>query len=175
MRERKNIQQGNWRTYLTQKDSLKEEIDENQGVDIQEGMLKDRRDWITQFKENNNNKIPDDIKPFHERNNVEASPEDEDGKAADGDDGGKKGKKDAKKEKGKKGKGKKGKGGGGDDGDVAIIKIGTSEIVQKFDEHYDNYNDVWVNRDETDNYKQQHDVELAKVEIMPILEEEYKK
>ena len=29
MKERKNIQEGNWRTYLTQKDSLKEEIDEN--------------------------------------------------------------------------------------------------------------------------------------------------
>ena len=34
---------------------------------------------------------------------------------------------------------------------------------------------MWVSRDETDNYKQQHDVELAKLEIMPILEEEYKK
>jgi hypothetical protein len=179
MKERKNIQEGNWRTYMTQKEQLKEEIDENQGVDIQEGMLKDRRDWITNHKENNNNKIPDDIKPFHARFAVESalSPEEEEAKkAAEDEGGGKKGKKEAKKEKGKKGKGKKGKGGGGgEDGDVAIIKIGTSEVVQKFDEHYDAYNDVWVQRDETDNYKQQHDVELAKHEIMPILEEEYKK
>jgi hypothetical protein len=31
-----------------------------------------------------------------------------------------------------------------------------------------------MNRDETDNYKQQHDVEVAKAEVMPVLEEEYK-
>ena len=117
-------------------------------------MLKDRRDWITENKEKNNNKIPDDIKAFHDRFKVEdaLSPEDEEAKAAEAEAGGKKGKKDAKKEKGKKKKGKKG--GGGDDGDAPIIKIGTSEIVQKFDEHYDAYNDIWVTRDETDNYKQ---------------------
>ena len=99
----------------------------------------------------NGNKIPDDIKEFHNRFKVEEvnSPDDDDKKGDD--DGGKKGKKDAKKEKGKK-KGKKGKG-DGDGGDVPIIKIGTSEIVQKFDEHYDAYNETWVSRDETDNYK----------------------
>jgi len=31
-----------------------------------------------------------------------------------------------------------------------------------------------VNRDETENYKQEHDVEMAKTEVMPSLEEEYK-
>jgi len=31
-----------------------------------------------------------------------------------------------------------------------------------------------VNRDETDNYKQTHDVELTKQEVMPILEEQFK-
>ena len=118
-----------------------------------EGMRKDRRDWITEQKEKNNNKIPDDIKGFHDRHKVEdaLSPEDEEAKKAEEEAGGKKGKKEAKKEKGKKKKGKKG--GGGDDGDAPIIKIGTSEIVQKFDESYDAYNDVWVSRDETDNYK----------------------
>lgn len=105
MNERKNIQEGNWRTYLTQKDQLKEEIDENQGVDIQEGMLKDRRDWITETKEKNNNKIPDDIKGFHDRFKVEdaLSPEEEEAKAAaEAEGGGKKGKKEAKKEKEKR-------------------------------------------------------------------------
>lgn len=133
MKERKDIQEGNWRTYTTQKELLKEEIEENQGVDIMEGMLKERRDWITDQKEKNNNKIPDDIKGFHDRFKVEdaLSPEEEEGKKAE-DDGGKKGKKDAKKDKGGKKKGKKGKGDGGD-GEAPIIKIGTSEIVQKFD------------------------------------------
>ena len=117
-------------------------------------MLKDRRDWITVQKENNNNKIPDEINEFHNRFKVEEalSPEDEEAKKAEEEGGGKKGKKEAKKEKGKK-KGKKGKGGGGDDDGAPIIKIGTSEIVQKFDSQYDNYNDIWVSRDETDNYK----------------------
>ena len=115
---------------MTSKDQLKEEIDDNQGVDIQENMLKERRDWITNFKENNNNKIPDDIKPFHDRFKVEdaLSPEEEEAKKAAEEEGGKKGKKEAKKEKGKKGKKGK-KGAGGDDGEAEIIKIGTSEIV----------------------------------------------
>jgi hypothetical protein len=115
-------------------------------------MLKERRDWVAVTKEMNGNKIPDDIKAFHERFKVEEATPDDDEKKEVGDDG-KKGKDKAKKEKGKK-KGKKGKGGGGDDGDIPIIKIGTSEIVQKFDEHYDAYNETWVSRDETDNYKQ---------------------
>jgi SpoVK/Ycf46/Vps4 family AAA+-type ATPase len=141
-----------------------------------EGMLKDRREWVNDFKTNNNNKVPDEIKPFYERLNVETplSPEEEEAKAAAEEDGGKKGKKKKEeKKKGKKGKGKKGKGGGDDEG-AQVIKIGTSEIVQKFDEQYDDYNENWVNRDETENYKQQHDTELAKTEVMPLLEEEYK-
>ena len=72
---------------------------------------------------------------------------------------------------GKKGKKKKGKKGKDEDTGPAIIKIGASEVVQKFDEQYDDYNDSWVARDETDNYKQTHDAELVKQEVMPILEE----
>lgn len=63
---------------------------------------------------------------------------------------GKKGKKEAKKaEK----KGKKGKGDGDDDGDgKAVAKIGPSEVVQKFDEFYLDFNTTWATRDETDNH-----------------------
>lgn len=99
---------------------MKDEIENNEGIDIMEGMLKDRREWITENKQMNNNKIPEDIKPFYERNNVETplSPEEEEAKAAAEEDGGKKGKK-KKEEKKKKGKkGKKGKGGGGDGDDA---------------------------------------------------------
>lgn len=95
-----------------------------------EGMLKDRRTWVNQHKENNQNKPPDEIKPFYERLNVETplSPDEEEAKAAAEEDGGKKGKKKKEeKKKGKKGKGKKGKDGG--DGEAQTIKIGTSEIV----------------------------------------------
>jgi hypothetical protein len=36
------------------------------------------------------------------------------------------------------------------------------------------YNNDWVPLDETDNIKQEHDVNLAKQEVMPVLEEEFK-
>ena len=36
------------------------------------------------------------------------------------------------------------------------------------------FNDDWVARDETDNWKQEHDVNLAKVEVTPLLVDEYK-
>jgi hypothetical protein len=120
-------------------------------------------------------KIPDDIKPFYDRFNAETplSPEEEAAKkAAEEEEGGKKKKKGEKKKDGKKKKGKKGK--DDDDGAGAIAKIGPSEVVQKFDEQYADFNEDWVNRDETDNPKQEHDVALAKLEVMPLLEEEYK-
>ena len=107
--------------YLDAKVQLKEEIDENEGTDIIEQMLKERREWINDQKEMNLGKIPDDIAPFYDRFKVEQlSPEEEAAKKAAEEEaaGGKKGKKDAKKDAGKKGKGKKGKGGGdGEDGE----------------------------------------------------------
>lgn len=33
-------------TFETAKDDLKDEIHDNEGLDIQENMLKERRDWI---------------------------------------------------------------------------------------------------------------------------------
>jgi hypothetical protein len=107
---------------------LKDEIEMNEGTDIMEGMLKERRDWITEYRQSHMNKIPDDIKPFYDRFNVEAplSPEEEEAKrlAEEEEKGKKKKKGEKKKEKKKKGKKK-----GGDDEGVAIIKIGVSEIV----------------------------------------------
>jgi len=78
---------------------LKDEIDEAQGTDIMEGMLKDRREWVTMFKQNNC-KVPDEIKPFYERFNVEAplSPEEEEAKRLEEEEA-KSGKKGKKKEK----------------------------------------------------------------------------
>jgi hypothetical protein len=123
----------------------------------------------------NHGKVPEDIKPFYDRFNVETplSPEEQAAKDEADEGGGKKGKGKKKEEKGKKKKGKKGKG-GDDDGEGTTAKIGPSEIVQKFDEQYMAYNNDWVPLDETDNIKQEHDVNLAKQEVMPVLEEEFK-
>lgn len=57
-------------------------------------------------------------------------------------------KKDEKKDKGKK---KKKKGDSGDDDKKAIVKIGPSEVVQKFDQFYEDFNNVWSTRDESTN------------------------
>jgi hypothetical protein len=145
--------------YQDAKIALKEEIDENEGTDIMETMLKDRREWVLEKRQMNMGKIPDDIKPFYERFNVETplSPEEQAAKDAEEEEGGGKKKKKDKEKKKKKKKGDK------DDGDDnAIAKIGPSEVVQRFDEHYLNFNNDWVSLDETDNYKQEHDVRLAK-------------
>jgi uncharacterized protein with gpF-like domain len=118
-------------------------------------MLKERRDFIQKKKAENNGKAPEDLTAFYEEQNADTplSPEEEEllKKADDEDAKAKKApkKKDAKKEKGK---GKKKKKGGDDGGEGGKdVKIGPSEIVRKFDEFYDDYNEVWANRDEENN------------------------
>ena len=98
-----------------------------------EHMLKERREWVLEKRQMNLGKVPEDIKPFYERFNVDTplSPEEQAAKDAEEEEAGGKKKKGEKKKDGKK-KGKKGK--GGDDDDNAVAKIGPSEIVQKFDE-----------------------------------------
>lgn len=50
--------------------------------------------------------------------------------------------------------------------------MGPSEVVQKFDEFYDNYNGVWANRDESDNRDQCFDPLMTKIEVMPNVRKE---
>ena len=68
--------------FETAKEELKLEIDENEGLDIKEAMLKERRDWIHEQKQLFNNKPPDDLKDFYLRFKVETplSPEEEEAK-----------------------------------------------------------------------------------------------
>lgn len=102
------------------------------------------------------------------------SPEEEAAKkAADEEEAaGKKAKKAAKKAGGKK-KGKKKKAADGED-KIALVKIGPTEVVTKFDVFYDEFNEDWVNRDETTNQMQKHDESKAREDVMPLIEEEYK-
>jgi hypothetical protein len=121
-------------------------------------MLKERRDWIQDSKADHGGKPPDDLKDFHNRFNVETplSPEEEEAKKLEDEEAakGKKKKKDDKK-KDTKGKKKK-KGGKGDDDDNDPTKnlamIGPSEVVQKFDEFHQEYNEEWGNKDEAENF-----------------------
>ena len=127
------------------------EVLEDEGDDIMEQMKKERRDWIQDYKQVHASKPPDDVKGFYNRLKTEVplSPEEEEAKRlAEEEEGKSKGKKKDAKKEAKKKKGKK-----GDDGDdkKAIVKIGPSEVVQKFDEFYEDFNKVWANRDESDN------------------------
>lgn len=117
-------------------------------------------------------KPPKDMAKFADRNNLEAplSPEEEAAKKAEDEaNAGKKGKKDKKKEKKKKSK-------KSDKEDKAeVAKIGPSECIQKFDEFYASYNTQWADRDETDNNEQSFDREMARVEVLPMVEKEKEK
>jgi SpoVK/Ycf46/Vps4 family AAA+-type ATPase len=153
---------------------MKEEIEYNQGTDIMEDMLQQRRDWINEQKAMNGNKVPDDIKPFYDRFNTETptSPEEEAARAAEeAEEGGKKKKKGEK--KAKKAKGKKGKKDDGDD-KPQVIKIGTSEVVTKFDDFYDEWKQEWDQKDEANNQEQKHDEEKTRDDVMPSIEDQLK-
>jgi hypothetical protein len=106
-----------------------DEMDANEGLIMKEEMIRERREWVNEYRKKNLGKIPEDLKEFHTRNDVPDTPEDgEEGKDAKG----KGDKKDAKKggdkkEKGKKGKKKK-KGAGEDDAE-AVKRIGPTETV----------------------------------------------
>ena len=153
MDERKQIQKSYMSEYLDAKNEVKGEIYEMEEDEIREGMLKERREWIQEVKATKGGKPPEDVKGFYER----VKEEDKDGEGDDegGEGGGaaEEAKGKGKKEEPKKGKGKKAAAGGDDDeDDKQVIKIGPSEVVQKFDEFYEDYNLIWSNKDEADNY-----------------------
>lgn len=126
---RKLVQKNFMDEFENAKEELKDEIQENEGNDIEENMLKERRDWIHQYKALHANKPPDDLKEFYERNNVETplSPEEEEAKKLQDEEDAKakKKKKDGAKKEGKK-KGKK-----KDDGEEKkqVAKLGPKEVV----------------------------------------------
>ena len=176
MDERKMKQKNYHEKFDIAKELLKGEIDENEGLDIRDTMLKERRDWIQEYKSTHANKPPEDLTGFYERFNLETplSPEEEEAKRLQEEEDAK-GKKKKKKDEKKKDKKKKKKGDKDDDESKQIIKFQPTEVIQKFDDFYSDYNELWANRDESENYEQRHDVEMAKGEVMPSVEDEYKK
>jgi IQ and AAA domain-containing protein len=174
MDERKQIQKSYMGEYLDAKTEVKEEIYNMEEDEIREKMLKERRDWIQEAKALKGGKPPEDVKGFYER----VKEEDKDGEGeGDGDgDAPEEAKGKGKKEE-PKGKGKKAKGAAGDDDDddKQVIKIGPSEVIQKFDEFYEDYNNIWSNKDESGNYQQHYDRSMAHDEMLPVVQDELKK
>ena len=100
--------------------------------------------------------MPDGLDKFYTRHDLETplSPEEEEKAKAEEEEKTKK-----KEKKGKDKAGKKGKKGAGDDDDGGdkLLKIGPTEVVQKFEEFYEDYSGDWASRDERENREQQYD------------------
>lgn len=128
-KERREVRMSHLAQYNDARDVIMDEIEGNQGTDIMEQMLKERREWVNEQRQLNMGKAPTDMKEFYNRFNT-AAPK-KDGEEEPEEDG-KKDKKKKKGEKKKKGKGKKGKGDGEEK--TEVIKIGPTEIITKFEE-----------------------------------------
>uniref|UniRef100_A0A7S3TEG7 Uncharacterized protein n=1 Tax=Strombidinopsis acuminata TaxID=141414 RepID=A0A7S3TEG7_9SPIT len=135
-------------------------------------MLKERRDWIQDYRAIHGGKPPADITKFYERLNVEEplSPEEEEKKRLEDEEKAKekekkkKDKKKAKKKKKKKDDSEKG---------PAVAKFGPTEVIQRFDEQYDNFANVWADRSELNNFDQRFDDHMARNEVMPLVEKQH--
>ena len=103
----------------------------------------------------NGGKVPDSLDKFYAQADAGGAAEDEERKAAEDEENSKKKKQKAKELKAK-GKAKKA---GEEEEEVGtkLLKIGPTEVVQKFEDFYGDYTDVWANRDERDNRAQQFD------------------
>ena len=135
--------------------------------------MNERHTFIQDYR-SNFGKAPDGLDKFYIKElETPLSPEEEEkAKAEEEEKSKKKEKKGGKaKEKGKK------KGGGGDaeEGGEKMLKVGPTEVVQKFDEFYDGYAGEWENRDESNNKEQQYDRQMARDEVLPLVKKEYQK
>merc|ERR1712139_59852 len=129
------------------------------GPDIKADLLEERRQWILDQRKITA-AFPAEFEEFYRRFDEEEEEEAEDAK----------GKKEEKKDKKKDDKkGKKGKDAGGDD-DVEEHQAGTSALVEEFVTHIQEYTEMWEDRDESKNFDQKHDVELARKKVYPIVE-----
>jgi len=149
--------------------ALKEQLEivhKKKGADIKADLLEERRQWILDYRQDPEKlKFPAEFDEFYNRFDKEQ--EDEGDDKAKGD---KKGdKKDAKKD-GKKAKGDKK--GGKNVEEEEVHEVGPSAVVQQFCEQINQYTETWENRDESNNFDQRHDVELARKSVFPIVEAE---
>ena len=65
--KRKMTQKLNYALYEEAMISMKEELDDLTGTTKMEEMIKDRRQWIRRYQSEHNNKLPDDIKLYHDQ------------------------------------------------------------------------------------------------------------
>merc|ERR1719181_926453 len=149
-------------------------------------MMEDRRKWFT--AELAAGKFPTDLSAYYASKNAppttaQAPPEPKGkkkkgkkGKGKGKEKGGKKAKGKGKKKKGKK---KKGKGEPVEPekppiltGDTEGVPLTQVESVKAMRTERDGYEHMWQERDERDNLRQQHDMQLCRDEVRPDVEKE---
>ena len=172
--KRKTEQAENKEAYAKALVDLKGEVARDEGPQIRDKLRQERHLWVTD-KIAETKDIPDDMAEFYADMYPDAlaglEPEEEEG-------GGKKGKK-GKDDKGKKGKGDKGKKGKKKKEpkeepppEVPPPLLGPSPLTTAMYDRIVNYQGVWQPLDESYNFAQKHDVELAKMEIRVDVEKE---
>jgi hypothetical protein len=123
--KRKRKQVAHSKNLRDAREQIIEDIVEDEETDIMNEMRKERRDWITEWKETHNKKPPENFVDFYARFNVEENPDKSDDEEDDAKGKGKGKGKDAGKGKGGKGK----KGGDDDDEGVKALETGITEVV----------------------------------------------
>jgi MoxR-like ATPase len=169
-RKRKTEQAENKESYAKALVDLKEEVQRDEGPRMRDQLRQERHLWVTD-KIAETKDIPEDLTEFY-KDRYPALPEPEPVEEAGG---GKKGKKDEKKKDDKKGgkKGKKKKDAADDGPPEAPPPLqGKTETTTVAFERIVNYRGVWEGKDESYNFSQKHDVELAKQQIRVDVEKE---
>ena len=170
--KRKQEQSENKELYEKSLEDMKEIILDEEGPDKRDEFREERTLWVTdQIAQS---KFPEDLLDFYAlKIPSDEKPEEVADAKAD------KGKKDAKgdkKEDKKGGKGGKNKGAADSKDEPAMPKLqektdttnGMVNLVKEFES-------IWENKDESDNFQQKHDIELSKQVVRPNVYEEIRK
>eukprot|EP00743_Colponemidia_sp_Colp-15_P001010 GILK01001116.1.p1 GENE.GILK01001116.1~~GILK01001116.1.p1 ORF type:complete len:850 (-),score=212.62 GILK01001116.1:85-2634(-) len=168
---RKKYQQDNEKEYQQALIDLKDVVRTEEGPDMRERMLDDRRNWFIEYQEQTGS-LPEEYDEYYKKDEkppTAETPVEEDSKKDAKKKGGAKTPAKANAKAGKKGgKGKKDE---AEEEDVMVWK-GPSTLITDIQQYTDVYSTVWENRDEADNFLQKHDVELAKDVVRPSVDDE---
>ncbi|GBG24916.1 26S proteasome regulatory subunit 6B-like [Hondaea fermentalgiana] len=138
---------------------------EEEGPDMRERMMDERRAWFTD--ELGKGVFPEDLGDFYLAQNPEGDEDPEAAAAAAAAEA-----EAAKKGKGGKDDKKKGKGEEEEEAEKIPPLTGPTQFTATLQDCLDRFSGVWLDRDESNNFQQKHDVDLAKNVVRPNVEEE---
>lgn len=165
--KRKQEQRENKEIYHKALEDLKDVIMDEEGPDKRDNLREERTLWITD--EIAQEKFPEDLEGFYATKIVQVTDEEGgDAKAA----------KKAEKKPDKKAdkKADKGKKGAKEEKPREMPKLqGKTALTAAMFDMVNEFEDVWENRDEDDNFQQRHDVDLAKDVVRPGVFEEIRR